>query len=171
MGTVPTPRTWANPEVVDDTMMNTIRDALNFLLDPPRCVLTDAGGGALTNGAYTAVTFGTEVKDNDSMHSTVTNPTRITIQTAGTYRFSGIAGHASSATANAVLAIRKNGTTLYQGSRVYGAIGFDGACTWVFPGCVVGDYFELMVFTNQAGDTVDTLNSGPRFEARWDGLS
>ena len=63
-----------------------VRDALDFLLDPPRLWAYDASGLALANATTTLITFDSEIYDTDTMHSTSTNTSRCTFTTAGTLR-------------------------------------------------------------------------------------
>jgi hypothetical protein len=64
-----------------------VRDPINFALDNyPRCRAYDAAGVAAANNTETLLTLGGETYDNDTMHSTVTNSSRIVFTTAGTYQ-------------------------------------------------------------------------------------
>lgn len=86
MATVPSPRTWTSSELVTAAKLNTdIRDAFNFLMAPPRCVLRKSGQQTISSGVLTAVTWDTELIDSDGGHSTVTNNSRYVAQTAGWY--------------------------------------------------------------------------------------
>lgn len=52
---------------------------------PPACCVYNDANISLTNETSTVLTFNQERFDNDSMHSTVTNTSRITFTTAGIY--------------------------------------------------------------------------------------
>lgn len=75
-----------------------VRDNLEFLVDPPACSIKETTAQSVPNVTDTAMTSNEENFDNNSMHSTVTNTSRITIQTAGRYllfstlRFAGSTG-------------------------------------------------------------------------------
>jgi len=63
-----------------------VRDPLNFMMDgQPRCHVWDSTGLSIPNSANTIITFDSETYDNDSMHNTVTQTSRITFTTAGRY--------------------------------------------------------------------------------------
>jgi len=76
-----------------------LRDDLEFLIDPPACSVQGSAAVAATTSTIVTLTAGTENFDNDAMHSTVTNPERITIQTAGRYDCQLVVRHNYSATA------------------------------------------------------------------------
>lgn len=74
-----------------------VRDNLEFLIDPPSCAVYNSAVQSVSNNTLTTMTADSELYDNDSMHSTVTNTARITAQTAGRYLFSATVEHAGSA--------------------------------------------------------------------------
>jgi len=81
-----TPKTWATNEVVTAANMNThVRDNVSFLGSPPACSVKAAGAQSISNATTTTLNADTETYDTDSMHSNVTNNSRITINTAGRY--------------------------------------------------------------------------------------
>lgn len=99
-----------------------VRDNLEFLIDPPACSITDSTGSSVASGSL-VVLGGTSLEnfDNDSMHSDVSNRSRITIQTAGRYLFLATvayASHAGTADAFVRVSLRVNGTTSYGGMQV-----------------------------------------------------
>jgi len=87
MATVPGTRTWSVGEDITASRLNLeLRDALDFLLtDHPHCHVSDTTGTTMTNGTSTLVPFDGETYDNDTMHSTVTNNSRVNFTTAGLY--------------------------------------------------------------------------------------
>jgi hypothetical protein len=64
---------------------DTIRDDLEFLVDPPACSVFHSVVQSTSSGVSTALAADSENFDNAGMHSTVTNNSRITIQVAGRY--------------------------------------------------------------------------------------
>ncbi len=103
--------------------------------------------------AFTALAFNSEREDTDSMHDPVTNNTRLTCNTAGTYVISGHVLFASNATGVRRLAIRLNGATYLAGTDAAAMSGAPmrlGVAT-VFP-LSAGDYVELLVAQNSGGD-------------------
>jgi hypothetical protein len=80
----PTPRTWTVGEGLTAAKLNTdLRDGLNFLLAPPRAELYRTVNQAVANSSLVAIGFDAEVIDSDGGHSTSTNNSRYTAQTAG----------------------------------------------------------------------------------------
>lgn len=72
-GGVP-PATWGNQ----------IRDNQEFFVDPPACSVFNTGQSVAHN-TNTILAAPNENFDNDAMHDTVTNNSRVTAQTAGRY--------------------------------------------------------------------------------------
>lgn len=161
MATVPTMHTFATGEVVTASNLNNNTVTLaSFLLAPPLCVLANTGGQSFTAATTTAVTWDTEYIDRDNGHSTSTNPTRYTAQTAGWYSVStslGIGG--SSSGSQRLCTFRVNGTTNYGGNEIPPCAGHDSA-----PAASdviylnVGDYVEVTVVT----DVATSLDTGNR---------
>lgn len=111
MATVPAPKTWSVNEYLTAAGLNLeVRDALNFLLDnAPKCsIYQTASTNMPTSGTYVQMLFDTESYDNDSMHSTSTNPGRITFNTAGLYLVTWGMGWAANTTGNRFGEIRLN---------------------------------------------------------------
>jgi hypothetical protein len=78
----------------------------------PGCAVSNSADIAATSGASTLLTFNTESFDTDSMHSTVSNTSRITFNTAGVYSVGAmITWTASGAGSYRQLSLRLNGTT------------------------------------------------------------
>lgn len=92
-----------------------VRDAVNFLISPPRCKLYRTANASLTTATWTAVQWTGETFDTDTMHDNTTNNTRITFTTAGTYQIVFNALFAASSAGARQITIEKNGTTT-QGS-------------------------------------------------------
>jgi hypothetical protein len=165
MAVVPVPRTWTNGEFVTDTIMNAttgVRDALNFILAPPRCDLRQTAAQSIGNGAWTALTFTTEDADTDSMHDTVTNTDRITVQTAGWYRLTGSASWAvtGSVVRNGAR-WTKNGVAISGGGVMLSPLatgsgyGMAAATTDVF--LAVNDIVRLEVFQTAAATRLTSV--------------
>lgn len=82
----PVQRTWSPGETPSqDELDANLRDALNFLLSPPRCSVTVTNSQVIsTGGRPVAYTWDTEELDTDEMWSS-SAPTRITFNTPGLY--------------------------------------------------------------------------------------
>ncbi|MGW0805942.1 hypothetical protein [Nonomuraea sp. NPDC002799] len=174
MATVPVPRTWTVAELLTAAKMNTdVRDGLNFLLSPPLAILRKNASQAATNSAHTIVTWEVEDIDRDGGHSTVTNTSRYTSQTAGYYQLSGEITFAANGSGWRDIMFQKNGTTSTRQSRngtpaipsgtADSALNLTGT---MFLG--VGDYAEILAYQTSGGAlNMNVSNQDCRFEARW----
>jgi hypothetical protein len=115
-----------------------------------RCRARKSTTTAVTTGSVIAIPLDTEAWDTDSMHSTVTNTSRITINTAGIYNIVGAFGTVGAVTGALIVIIRLNGTTSIAAQTVAGNGTFSyGNCAevWDFS---AGDYIELCYFASNA---------------------
>jgi len=82
-----TPRVWAVGETVTAANFNTyVSNNLTEIVSPPYAYLSSTLTTTLTTaGTYYAQSWDTQIANVGSMHSTSTNPTRITASQAGTY--------------------------------------------------------------------------------------
>ena len=84
---VPVMRTWTDGEVVTAAEMNSnVRDPINFLISPPRCLLTTSAGATFSsNASPTVITqWDTPLVNTDGIWSSG-NPQRMTANTPGLY--------------------------------------------------------------------------------------
>lgn len=116
---------------------------------------------SITTSTLTAVALNSETDDTDVMHDTSTNNSRLTIKTAGRFRFSGcVVWGLESATGQTRAFLRHttaNGVTVtyFAGDRQLAStsINVTHNLSGVF-NCAVGDYVELVVWQNSgAGKT------------------
>jgi len=146
-GTVP-PAAWG-----DQT-----RDNFEFLIDPPACSVKGSSAQSINNGTTTSLNAGTETFDNDSMHSTVTNTSRITIQTAGRYLVFALVRYAANVTNARTLGLLVNATTNHDLTNVDAASTGDtflsGSKSFVFS---VGDFVECRATQYSGGALNVTL--------------
>ncbi len=152
MATLPSFRTWVTGEVVTAAEMNSnIRDSGNFFLSWPVFEGRQTVGQSVANGnATVGLVLDTEDVDTDNMHSTVTNPSRVTPATAGRYQHSGGVGWVANATGRKGCWWRLNGADI-TGSETIGpssAAGTTVVCarakTTFFNGTT--DYLELLPY-------------------------
>ena len=181
MATVPVPRTWVNGEFVTDAIMNGstgIRDALDFLLDPPGAQVRRGTAQSIPNNTATAIVFDTEDLDNDGMHSLVTNPSRLTCVTPGRYLVSGnIPYDVNAATGTREVRVVKNGAaSAVAGGRLMTAVssatvGTTCALSALEVSLDVGDYLELVALQVSGGSLNTFAVNGlfPVLRARWVG--
>lgn len=182
MATIPVPITWVAGTVVTAGQMNSnIRDATNFLLATPFCSVFRNGALSLLANTLTLVSWDAENEDNDNMHSTVTNPSRITFQTTGLYLFTvGSSYGPTAADQGRRIMVRLNsGGSSGGGSQVAivdaatnatpAAIGSDmqPQIAFYYRALNVGDYLETFFESTVAqGITAGNLNY---FQINWTG--
>lgn len=104
-----------------------------------------------TGGTFYAMDFAAESFDNDTMHDNVTNPSRITFTTAGTYLVGGTAWIATAD--NAVgMKIRANGTTDIAGTKSTETSGdSNSASASTLYTFTAGQYVEFLVTSETNG--------------------
>jgi len=147
-------------DVLTAAWCDTVRDDLEALIDPPACSVYHNTTQTKTTGtSLSALSANSENYDNDSMHSTVTNNSRITIQTAGRYEVGVVLSWAASATGNRALAFTVNGTTDYvvdiRTGTASNSTAISGSRTLVL---AAGDYVEPSVWQSSGGDLNATLS-------------
>jgi hypothetical protein len=100
-----------------------VRDNFEFLINPPACSVSSNDDQVfLANDTTTVVPAPNESFDNDGMHSTVSNTSRITIQTAGRYLFMATARFDSNGSGGMRrVSLLVNGTSSYGGMQIIGA--------------------------------------------------
>lgn len=171
MGTVPTESTASAGGTITAALWNaTVRDGVNwFLFTRPRAILRQTVAQSIPNGVTTGVTMDAEDADTDSGHSTVTNTSRYTAQTAGTYLAIANGSVVANAAGRVEVGIRLNGATTYGiASQLNSASNTPYACVVSFVPMSVGDYVEMTLFQNTGG----AINSGvanntPRMQLLW----
>ena len=136
-----------------------VRTNQEFFIDPPACSVYNSAVQSIPNATSTALTANSENYDNDSMHSTATNTSRITIQTAGRYLLSGTILYDNNATGARSVTFRKNGTTSYVATSAPNIgstldMGISGMRTLVL---AAGDYVECLGYQNSGGALDATL--------------
>lgn len=103
---------------------------------------------SIAYNTHTSLTFNQERYDTDSMHSTVSNTSRITFTTAGKYVVTGHAYFASNSTGARVIRILLNGTTIIA-HTIYDSTSVAGNCSMLIStiySFAATDYVELQVY-------------------------
>lgn len=178
MATVPTTHTVAVGDKITAADENTYtRDAISFLLAPPRCFLyqgttaTTAG----TSGTAALVLWDAELFDTDSMHSTSTNTSRLVINATGLYDVKTSCYWAANATGYRQIEVRKNSAGSSSGGTQiaqFRAATSPTSSAWVGGDVDVsltsGDYLECFV-TQTSGGSLATVvgQSFTWISARW----
>ncbi len=139
----------------------------------PGCRLGKSTDQTIADTTATAIIFGVEIRDTQTMHSNSPNPTRITFNTAAVYDVQGCVEFAPSATGYRRLSIRLNGSDTLSNIQVRAVA--DVATPTILNVTLVGypfalnDYVELVVEHN-AGGNLNVSQSGaysPTFAATW----
>lgn len=123
---------------------------------------------SIPNNSFTALTFDSERFDTDSIHSTVVNTSRLTIQTAGKYIIVGQVRFAAAAGGRRQIRIFLNGATII--SSVEPNVVADGTAnpkliaTTIYD-LAVGEYVELEAFQDSGGaiNVLTSANFSPEF--------
>lgn len=124
------------------------------LLTPPSSQAYNSIAISLTNDVGTVVSLDSERYDNDTMHSTVTNNSRITFNTAGIYIVVFNCAFAGNTTGDRQALIRANGSDFLGGSEKIALssasyeMGMSVAVQEFFE---VGDYVEAVVKQDSGG--------------------
>ncbi len=160
---VPVPRTFGVSEFETAAYLNSVRDALNFLLKPPIASLYQGTGQVVGNNAFTALNMDNTINDSYGGHSNSTNPSRYTAQVAGWYTVSGAAGWTTNTTGARGAAIYVNGSTINGGSGV-AAPSPGSSVTVTAIGAIevflnAGDYVEIDGYQN-SGVNLTTQTGG-----------
>lgn len=180
MGTVPVPFDWAanaGAFASAAVLEAGVGDVLSFLLNPPKVQVRRTTAQSIPNITPTAILFDTEDDpDNDAMHSTVTNTSRVTCNTPGRYEVCGAIPYDTGTTGTREARIVKNGSgSGVSGGRVLlspaGGTGIVVVTPVIEVPMVAGDFLELhATHTNGAALTTTAVNSlFPIMRVRWVG--
>ena len=143
------------------------------LIGPPRCRAYDGTGVSTGTGTLTLITLSAETYDSTgSMHSTSTNPSRITAPYSGDYDIvGGIAWPTHADTGERYCEVRKNAAGSSSGGTVIGLAQFVAASSYTYVRFSdlgvplnAGDYIELFgaqyssaTLTTSTGDGITYL--------------
>jgi len=150
---------------------NELNALVAFYTNPPRAlVYQDTTGTTVPDSTYTSITFNNEGSgysssmigfDSDGMHSTVSNTSRFTAVTAGTYQFDGAICFVSNSTNSRAARWALNGSSfgpIVRIPAVSGAITVVTAPT-LFITMAVSDYVELQGWQNSGGNLATSVAS------------
>lgn len=142
----------------------------------PACRVFHSVNQSIPDATSTILAFDSERYDTDSMHSTVTNNSRITFNTAGLYLVTVNVEFAAGTYDYASVAVRMNGTTFLgvsdasQSAGLFGA-GRTVATVYKF---AATDYVEARVFQDNGAAAARNVNVAgnytPEFSATWIGV-
>jgi len=124
--------------------------------------VTKSADQTIPNSTSTIITWDQEDYDTDGMHDNVTNPSRITIKTAGKYSIMAQFEWASNSTGKRIIDIVKN--SVVSGKANYLASGNSQHTISFVDAFAVDDILEVRVFQDSGGN-LDFLNNITYFEA------
>jgi hypothetical protein len=104
------------------------------------------------------LTFNTERYDTDSIHSTVSNTSRLTANTAGIYLISAAISWENDVNGSRQMGLYLNGSTQCAISRVCADDPVRHTVSTIYE-LSVGDYFEVRVYQD-SGSTLNVLVAG-----------
>lgn len=172
------PATVVTGTTIASTWGNAVKAATDYLANPPICIVSRSTNQSATTATITPVAFDAEQVDTDTMHSTVTNTTRITFTTAGVYVLTGNVSWASNATGFRGLFIYRAGGAYPIGNRIASewrtanngdVTEMTVSRTYKF---AAADFVELVGYQTSGG-ALNMLASGgfaSTFSAAWVGL-
>lgn len=152
---VPLPRTFTVSEVENAAYLNSVRDALNFLLNPPMADVFQSVATATTSGIWAPLGMDVTATDGYGGHSNTTNNSRYTGQVAGWYEITGTAAWPNNSVGARGVRIIKNGTTIPIGAATFGPATNGDVHASTTPAyqvfLAVGDYVEIQGFQSSGG--------------------
>jgi hypothetical protein len=148
--------------IIDKADFDAILDAIDAMpapLTPLYALAFHSTTQSLSNATLTAITFNSEDYDVTALHSTATNPSRMTVPTGagGLYQIDGKIFYDANATGIRVARIQKNGALIStQVTHPGTAAGQQCVAVSIRLVLVAGDYVELVGFQDSGGP----LNTG-----------
>jgi hypothetical protein len=166
---VPNPSTLAPGNLVTGALWNAqVRDALNFLLNPPIFAAYQTTATAAWTG-WTTLALQSVVVDSYTGYNG-SSPTRYTAQVAGWYQANGVVCWSSNSSGFRNCAVGVNGTrTIGSGQDLPADADFTNvASNLVNVFLNVGDYVELWGYTSvSVGTNIGISDLRTRLDVRW----
>lgn len=154
MATVPTLYTAATGNFLTSALWNAqVRDPNTFLLGVPVFRgFQNVVQSVASSTVYAPVLLDSETFDPDGGHSTTTNTSRFTVQTAGYYFVSVHCSYATNATGARAVAVAVNGTAVVQSQQAAPPANSWSGGIAEFVYLNVGDYVEMTSWQNSGGN-------------------
>ena len=153
---VPSQRTWSVGDIVTAAMMDAnVRDAVNFLAQPPLFVGYQGTAQSIGANTWTAISLDSSRYDTYSGHSNTVNNSQYVIQAAGIYFMFGMVALATSATGSRYAAFYVGGSanTALPASSMNAASVPNEQYALGLINLSVGNYVELRTYTTAAVST------------------
>lgn len=168
---VPTQRTWSVNDVVTAAMMNSnVRDAVNFLANPPLFVGYSAASASYANNTWQGMLIDTNTVDTYGGHSTTVNTSRYTGQVAGWYDLTVRSTWASNATGVRGVALSVVNSATVDSSAAVQTVATSGGVVLIQASARrylnAGDYITFLAFQNSGG-TLASLAGDNAAEVEW----
>lgn len=164
-------KTFASGELLTAADLNTyLRDNLAFLVRPPACSVFNSLSQTIASSTLVILAADSEDFDNDSMHSGVTNTSRITANTAGRYMLTATVFFDIDASGTRFIEFLINGTTRFEGIQTVSAGSVNATVLQaVHPVTLAaGDYVEVRARHTTTGNLAVTLR---QFSATFMGMA
>lgn len=164
-----TPPNFVAGAVLTEAQLDILSENETFLANPPKCRVFHSAAISTTNGTDKVLTFDSERFDTDTMHSAVTNPSRITFTTAGTYLIGANIEVAANTAGFRNLKLRLNGTTSIGELLVPPASASSRLSVSTLYAFAATDFVEVVVHQTSgvALDVLATAAFSPEFFAVW----
>lgn len=161
---IPSTRLFTAGEVETGAYLNSaVTNLGNFMLGKPIVYLRQTAAQTLTTATNAVLAFDTEDIDRDNGHSTSTNTSRYTAQTAGWYYIQGSASFAGNITGTRIARFLVNGTALNAGGNITAyTLNTNTNVLPInnFTYLNVGDYVEIQV-QQTSGGNLNTVVTAP----------
>jgi len=173
-----TPRVWAPAETVTAANLNMyVSNNLTEITSPPYAYLSSNTATTMTTaGTWYSQTWDTQIANVGSMHSTGTNPTRITASQAGTYHIDAVIAMAQQAAVTYFqMAVFVNGSQAAQspaGMYIPTTPSANYGLTLArYVALAASDYVEIKTRTGTNGYVTISASGGnrPLVQMRWVG--
>jgi len=116
-----------------------------------RCAVRNSANQSINSASWTSLAWDTTISDPSSLHSTVTNNSRITANASGIWLFLAHVMFGSSATGERYLRLLKNGTAISSWAGTPAFTDNSGAHgVWLID-AVNTDYFEVQAYQSSGG--------------------
>ena len=142
------------------------RPPLILAAGSPAARVYNSANISIPNATLTALTFNSERFDNDSIHSTASNTSRLTATTAGVYSISGNFTMAPLGSGKGLIGVRLNGSLIIAYQRFAGitATNLIQAIQTTYK-LAAGDYVELIAHqdSGSALNVIAASNYSPEF--------
>lgn len=166
------PATVVTGTPIASTWGNAVKAAADYLANPPACRAQRTTSQAIANITPTAVAFDSESFDTDSMHSTVTNTSRLTFNTAGLYIITASVMWESNATGTRDVWLQISGSTrISEAAQQANAADLTSHALSAIYKATAAQYVELIAYQSSgASRNVIASITQPHLAATWIGL-